>query len=136
VRSNGSRAVHAARRLDAGGIVLFLAFVAVCAAAVLAEGRIFRFFFAITAACGLAVAAILQVRERLSGWLVGAEIKDDLRHPAIARHRVRDVGGFILVAASVAAVVAGIPTVWCFFAIAIGAGIAVAVVMHWAHGSA
>ena len=69
---NRSRAEIAASRIDAGGLLLILGFVAVCAATVLAEGRLFRFFFAITAAAGLGVAVILQIREWISGSLVGA----------------------------------------------------------------
>lgn len=123
-----------ARKLDAGGVVVILAFVAICVAAILAEGRIFRFFFAITGACGLAVAAFLQIGEWISGWLVGAEIKDDLRKPVLTAHRIRDVGGALFVVASIAALVAGMPTVWYFFAVAIGGGVVVALVMQRAHG--
>lgn len=114
---------------------MILSFVAVCMAIVYETRNLFAFFLAITGACGLGVFVVLQIRERMSGWLVGAEIKDDLRRPAITGHKIRDVGGLILVAASVAALVAGMPTVWYFFAAAIGAGAVVALIMRRAHGS-
>jgi hypothetical protein len=134
VKDDRSPAEIGARKLDAGGVVVILAFVAICVAAVPAEGRIFRFFFAITGACGLAVAVFLQVREWISGSLAGAEIKDDLRKPVLTGHRIRDVGGVLFVVTSIAALIAGMPTVWYFFAVAIGAGVVVALVMQRAHG--
>lgn len=115
---------------------MILASVAVCMAIVYETRNLFAFFLAIAGACGLGVFVVLQIRERTSGWLVGAEIKDDLRHPAISGHKIRDVGGLILVAASVAALLAGMPTVWYFFAVAVGAGVVIAVVMQRAHEDA
>ena len=131
--ADGSSERRDARRVDAGGIALMLAFAALCAAAVVAEGRLFRFFFAFTGACGLVVAAILGLRERVSGWLAGARIKDDLRDPAASGHWVHGAGLLILVAAGAAALLAGMPTVWYFPAAAIGGGLVVAAVMHRAH---
>lgn len=96
------------------------------------EGRLFRFFFAITGACGPGVAIVLQIRERISGSIGGAAIKDDLRHPGL--RKIHDVGGPLLVILSATAVLAGMPTVWYFFVVAIGAGLVVAAVMHRAHG--
>ena len=133
VRGSRSRAETEARKLDARGVVMILGFVAICVATVLAEGRLFRFFFVITGACGLGVAAVLQIREWISGSLVGAEVKDDLRHPVITGHRIRDVGGVLFVATSLTALIVGMPTVWYFFAVAIGAGVVVALVMRRAH---
>jgi hypothetical protein len=131
VKDNHSRAEITANRIDVRGVVMILAFVALSAATVLAEGRLFRFFFAITGACGLGVAIVLQIRERIRGSIAGAAIKDDLRHPG--RTKIHDVGGLLLVALSVTAVLVGMPTVWYFFALAIGAGVVVAAVMHRAH---
>lgn len=105
-----------------------------CTAAIVAGEHWLRLFAAVAAAGGLGVAAILQIREWLSGSLVGAELRDDLRHPVVPRHKIRDLGGLLFVAASITAVVVGTRTVGYFFAIAIGAGIVVAAVMHRAHG--
>ena len=132
MKDNRSRAEIKANRIDVGGVVLILAFVAVSAATVLAEGRLFRFFFAITGACGVGVAIVLHIRERISGSIGGAAIKDDLRHPGLTK--IHDVGGPLLVILSATAVLVGMPTVWYFFAVAIGAGLVVAAVMHRAHG--
>jgi hypothetical protein len=134
VKDDGSPTEVEERKLDIGSVVVILAFAAICVAAVLAEGRIFRFFFAITGACGLAVAAFLQLKEWISGSLAGAEIKDDLRKPVLTGHRIRDLGGALFVVTSVAALIAGVPTVSFFFAVAIGAGVVVALVMQRAHG--
>jgi hypothetical protein len=134
MKGNRSPSEVAAGKFYAGSAVMILAFVAICAATVLAEGRLFRFFFAITGACGLAVAAFLQIRERISGSLAGAEIQDDLRRPIVSGQRIRDVGGALFVVTSIAALIVGIPTVWYFFAVAIGGGVVVALVMRRAHG--
>ena len=114
---------------------MILAFAAVSIVVANGAWRLLAFFLAISGACGLGIFVVLQIREWMSGSLAGAEIKDDLRRPVITGHQIRDVGGLILVAASAAALVAGMPTVWYFFAVPIGAGVVVGLIMHRAHRS-
>jgi hypothetical protein len=121
-------------KIQASAVKMGLAFVVACTVPIVVGGPWLRLFFGLGAAGGLVVAAILHLREWSSGSLAGTAVKEDLQHPAIARHKIHDLGGVLLVVACATAVLVGMPTVWHFFAVAIGAGLVVAAVLHWAHG--
>ncbi len=60
-------------------------------------------------------------------------MKGNLWHPGITMHKIHvggDVGGLLFAIASTAAVLVGVPTVWYFFALAIGGGLAFAALLH------
>jgi hypothetical protein len=119
-------------KFQASAVMMGLAFLVACTVPIVVGGHWLRLFFIIGASGGLAVAAFLHLREELAGSIAGAGVKDDLRHPVIPRHRLHDVGGALLVVVSAAVLVIGMPTVWYFFALAIGGGLLVAAVMRWA----
>jgi hypothetical protein len=116
--------------IQASTVLMGLAFAVACTVPIVVGGPWLRLFFGLGAAGGLAVAAILHIRERIAGSLGGAAIKDDLQHPAICTHKIHDVGGVLLVAVGATTLLIGMPTVWYFFAMAIVAGLLVAVVLH------
>ena len=64
-------------------------------------------------------------------------LKGNLWHPGITMHKIHvggDVGGLLFVLASTAAVLVGVPTMWYFFAAAIGSGIVIAALLNRLHG--
>ncbi|HKD45565.1 MAG TPA: hypothetical protein VKD24_07905 [Candidatus Angelobacter sp.] len=66
-----------------------------------------------------------------------ANLKGNLWHPGITMHKIHvggDVGGLLFVLASTAAVLVGVPTMWYFFAAAIGSGIVIAALLNRLHG--
>jgi hypothetical protein len=54
-------------------------------------------------------------------------------HPGITIHRIHvggDVGGLLFVVASTLVVLLGVPSMWYFFALAVGGGLVVAGILH------
>jgi hypothetical protein len=137
------RPVIAMRKISGRGLVISLACAASCVGAwifatVTGREPWFRLFIAIALTGGLVVATILHLREKISGeWTTGWRrkwaMKSNLCHPGIAMHRIH-VGGLLFVIASTVIVLLGVPTMWPFFAVAIGGGLAVASVLRRLHG--
>ncbi|HEX7286008.1 MAG TPA: hypothetical protein VF532_07480 [Candidatus Angelobacter sp.] len=86
----------------------------------------------LAAVAGAGIAAVLR-RESEKVATESLFIPDGHPHPGITMHRLRvggNAGGFIFAIGIVLICLVGIPTVWFFLALAIAAGLAVALFLH------
>jgi hypothetical protein len=137
------RSVIAMRKISGGSLVIGLASVAALVtvwifATVTAREPWFRLFIAIALTGGLVFAAIFHLREKVSsewttGWRGRWAVKGNLWQPGMTVHKIH-VGGLLFVIASAGVVILGVPTMWPFFAVAIGGGLAVAAMLRRLHG--
>ena len=82
------------------------------------------------------MSGALEAVNPVTGMSRRCVMRGNLWHPGITMHKIHvggDVGGLLFVAASTAAVLLGVPSMWYFFALAVGGGLTVAAILHRLH---